>query len=153
MPPPPSGTSRPSRSAGRGGSPPSPNGRPSRSSSTATPDAERSRAGTVADVVDAAAQRWLLTPGERGNPDTDLDSGAHSGPGSEGRSWSAGNDVRPPVHGAAYFGRLYEELCALTAGDRLYFTDWRGDADERLTESGPTIVDVLCDLARSGVEV
>jgi phosphatidylserine/phosphatidylglycerophosphate/cardiolipin synthase-like enzyme len=104
-------------------------------------------------VTDAAADRWLLTPAERGNPDTDLDSAANSGPGSEGHSWSAGNLVRPLVHGGPYFRRLYDELCALTVGDRLYFTDWRGDADEQLTEAGHTIAEVLCELARAGVEV
>src|SRR5918911_1676302 len=94
------------------------------------------RRGTVAGVTDAAAERWLLTPAERGNPDTDLDSGAHSGPGSEGRSWSAGNTIRPLVHGAVYFQRLYEELCALTGGDRLYFTDWRGGAPQERSPGG-----------------
>ncbi len=104
-------------------------------------------------MSDAAAQRWFLTPAERGNPDTDIDTAAYGGPDSEGRSWTERNAVRPLVHGALYFRRLYEELCALVAGDRLYFTDWRGDADERLTETGHRIGDVLCELARSGVEV
>src|SRR3954452_23501789 len=102
---------------------------------------------------DDAADRWFLEPSERGNPDTDLDSAANSGPDSAGRSWSEGNLVTPLVHGAHYFQRLYEELCALEAGDRLFFTDWQGDADERLTEQGPDIGTVLCDLARGGVEV
>jgi phosphatidylserine/phosphatidylglycerophosphate/cardiolipin synthase-like enzyme len=104
-------------------------------------------------VSDEAARRWFLTPAERGNPDTDLDAAANSGPGSAGQSWSAGNAARPLVHGALYFRRLYEELCALTAGDRVYFTDWRGDADERLTEEGHEIGEVLCDRVRAGVEV
>ena len=59
----------------------------------------------------------------------------------------------PLVHGAAYFARLHEELTSLRAGDRVWFTDWRGDADERLLPDGPSIGDVLADLARAGVEV
>ena len=102
---------------------------------------------------DDAPRRWFLTAQERGNPDTDLDRGAAGGAGEAGESWSAGNLVRPLVHGAHYFQRLYEELCALRPGDRLYFTDWRGDADEQLTADGHRIGDVLRDLARSGVEV
>ena len=41
--------------------------------------------------------------------------------------------VRPLVHGAVYFQRLYDELCALEAGDRVYFTDWRGMPTRRCT--------------------
>ncbi|MEO7006139.1 MAG: phospholipase D-like domain-containing protein, partial [Terrimesophilobacter sp.] len=41
----------------------------------------------------------------------------------------------------------------LRAGDRVWFTDWRGDADERLMADGPSIGDLLADLARAGVEV
>ena len=58
-----------------------------------------------------------------------------------------------PVHGATYFARLHEELTALQAGDRVWFTDWRGDADERLLADGPSIGEVLAGLAREGVEV
>ena len=42
---------------------------------------------------------------------------------------------------------------ALRSGDRVYFTDWRGDPDEVLFEDGPSIGSVLCDLARTGVEI
>ena len=87
---------------------------------------------------------WFLTPEERGNPATEIDRDG---------SWTDGNLVRPLVHGAVYFQRLYDELCALKAGDRVYFTDWRGDADEAMYPDGPTVGKVLCDLARSGVEV
>jgi hypothetical protein len=73
--------------------------------------------------------------------------------GEAGRSWVEGNQVRPLIHGATYFRRLYDELGALRAGDRVYFTDWRGDADELLVPDGPTVGTVLADLARSGVEV
>lgn len=85
---------------------------------------------------------WFLTSAERGNPASDLE-----------RAWTAGNSVRLLVHGATYFRRLYDELRVLTAGDRIYFTDWRGDADEWLFDDGPSIGEVLCDLASSGVEV
>lgn len=85
---------------------------------------------------------WFLTSAERGNPASDLE-----------RAWTAGNSVRLLVHGATYFRRLYDELRVLTAGDQIYFTDWRGDADEWLFDDGPSIGEVLCDLASSGVEV
>lgn len=61
--------------------------------------------------------------------------------------------MRPLIHGATYFARLHEELTALQAGDRVWFTDWRGDADERLLADGPSIGVVLAGLAREGVEV
>ena len=73
---------------------------------------------------------WFLTPDERGNPATDIDRDG---------SWSDGNLVRPLIHGAVYFQHLYDELCALRTGDRVYFTDWRGDADESLAPGGPTV--------------
>lgn len=87
---------------------------------------------------------WFLSAGERGNAATGID---------EGGAWTEGNLVRPLVHGATYFRRLYDELCGLRSGDRVYFTDWRGDADEVLFEDGPSIGSVLCDLARTGVEI
>jgi len=99
-------------------------------------------------TIDGSAGSWFLLPGERGNPGTDIDR-----MGDVDGSWVDGNLVRPLIHGATYFHRLYEELCALRPGDRVYFTDWRGDSDEKLLPDGPTIGAVLCDLARSGVEV
>ncbi|GAB15103.1 hypothetical protein ARGLB_080_01680 [Arthrobacter globiformis NBRC 12137] len=76
----------------------------------------------------------------------------HAG-GAGSPSWSEGNRVRPLIHGATYFARLHEELSALQAGDRVWFTDWRGDSDERLTADGPTIGELLARLAKAGVEV
>ena len=99
-------------------------------------------------MTDQTAGTWFLRPDERGNPGTDIDR-----MGDVDGSWVEGNLVRPLIHGATYFRRLYEELCALRAGDRVYFTDWRGDADEKLLPDGPTIGAVLTDLAGSGVEV
>jgi len=94
------------------------------------------------------AGRWFLAPAQRGNPATVIDADQ-----PEGTAWSTGNSVVPLVHGATYFSRLHAELCALRSGDRVYFTDWRGDADERLLPDGPSIGDLLCDRARAGVEV
>ena len=98
--------------------------------------------------MDNAAARWFLNREERGNPATEL-----HGDGDGLQSWSEGNLVRPLVHGAAYFARLHTELTALRAGDRVWFTDWRGDPDERLLPDGPAIGDLLSKLAREGVEV
>lgn len=69
------------------------------------------------------------------------------------RPWTTGNLVVPHVHGAAYFARLLEVVEATREGDRIFFTDWRGDADEQLTEGGPTVGEMLSAAARRGVEV
>lgn len=99
-------------------------------------------------MSDDAVRRWFLAPDERGNPATEIDQ-----LGEAGKSWVEGNLVRPLIHGATYFRRLYEELSELEPGDRVYFTDWRGDADELLLPDGPTVGDVLRDVVRAGVEV
>src|SRR4029450_9137326 len=99
-------------------------------------------------TVDQAVRHWFLTPDERGNPPTDIDQ-----MGEVGGSWIDGNLVRPVVHGATYFRRLFDELTALRLGDRVYFTDWRGDADELLVPDGPAVGKLLRDIARGGVEV
>ncbi|MDQ0756612.1 phospholipase D-like domain-containing protein [Arthrobacter sp. B3I4] len=98
--------------------------------------------------MDSDVGTWFLDRAERGNPTTDVQAGGTGSPG-----WSEGNLVRPLVHGAAYFARLHEELTTLQAGDRVWFTDWRGDADQRLLPDGPSIGDVLAGAARAGVEV
>jgi phosphatidylserine/phosphatidylglycerophosphate/cardiolipin synthase-like enzyme len=87
---------------------------------------------------------WFLTAAERGNPATDIDSAG---------AWTEGNLVRPLVHGATYFQRLYDELRVLQPGDQVFFTDWRGDPNEVLSGHGPPIGELLRDLARSGVAV
>jgi len=69
------------------------------------------------------------------------------------RPWSEGNLVTPLVHGSDYFGRVADVVGGAAAGDRVFFTDWRGDADELLTDTGPTVRQLLCDAARRGVEV
>ncbi len=72
------------------------------------------------DVTD-----WLLTTAERDNPATDLPA------------WTEGNLAEPLVHGAAYFDRLVDAVRDLEAGDHLFFTDWRGDPDQKLRPDGP----------------
>jgi phosphatidylserine/phosphatidylglycerophosphate/cardiolipin synthase-like enzyme len=57
------------------------------------------------------------------------------------------------VHGADYFARLLAVVSATRAGDRIFLTDWRGDSDERLTDEGPTIAELLSSAGRRGVEV
>jgi phosphatidylserine/phosphatidylglycerophosphate/cardiolipin synthase-like enzyme len=99
-------------------------------------------------TVDHVARRWFLGPDERGNRTTGVDRLDETG-----GAWIDGNLVRPIVHGATYFGRLYDELTALRAGDRVYFTDWRGDPDELLVPEGPPVGELLRDIARAGVEV
>ena len=69
------------------------------------------------------------------------------------RPRTGGNEVRPLVHGAAYFRRLCEVVGATRAGDRIFFTDWRGDADELLDDDGPRVEELLCTAAKRGVEV
>ncbi len=69
------------------------------------------------------------------------------------RPWSSGNLVVPHVHGVAYFARLAEVIGGTGHGDQVYFTDWRGDADELLTDEGPSIGQLLCAAARRNVQV
>ena len=95
--------------------------------------------------MDTDAGTWFLSRAERGNLATDVHAGGAGSP-----SWSEGNLVRPLIHGATYFARLHEELTALQPGDRVWFTDWRGDADERLLADGPSIGDLLARLGPRG---
>lgn len=93
--------------------------------------------------------RWFLGQRERGNPTTRLDDD-HVGD----QAWSTGNSVRPLVHGAAYFAELYERLEDTRDGDLVLFTDWQGDADERLTgEPGSEVGEVLARADERGVDV
>jgi phosphatidylserine/phosphatidylglycerophosphate/cardiolipin synthase-like enzyme len=82
---------------------------------------------------------WLLNGAERGNPDTVIPA------------WTAGNLAEPLVHGTTYFDRLATAVEGLRAGDHLFFTDWRGDPDERLRPDGPTVGELFADAARRGV--
>jgi len=108
-----------------------------------------SEAGHAVHVTDAPLTEWLLTASERGNPTTRLDA-VHPGE----QAWSEGNLVRPLIHGATYFAELFERIEATVAGDLLLFTDWQGDADERLTgEPGSEVVEVLARADERGVDV
>ncbi len=97
---------------------------------------------------DPSVREWFLLASERGNPHTRID--ARKG---GGKAWTEGNLVTPLIHGAVYFKRLYEEMCALEPGDWIHFTDWRGDPDERLAGPGTEVAEVLADLARRKVHV
>ncbi|MCW2937581.1 MAG: phosphatidylserine/phosphatidylglycerophosphate/cardiolipinsynthase-like protein [Actinomycetia bacterium] len=96
----------------------------------------------------ASPEAWLLTTRERGNPATSLDD-RHP----DKAAWSKGNEVRPLVHGAAYFAELLTSVNGLRAGDSLLFTDWRGDPDELLAGTGSEVARVFCAAARRGVLV
>jgi phosphatidylserine/phosphatidylglycerophosphate/cardiolipin synthase-like enzyme len=92
---------------------------------------------------------WFLTSSERGNDFTGLDRRR-----PDGLAWSTGNKVETLVHGAVYFRRLLGAVRELGAGDRLYFTDWRGDPDQRLSDDPDTEVGaVLAAAALRGVIV
>ncbi len=92
---------------------------------------------------------WLLGKDERGNPTTTLDD-RHPGQ----QAWSHGNHVRPLVHGATYFAELHARIAETRPGDLVYFTDWRGDPDQRLTaEPGSEVETVLAAADRRGVDV
>ena len=92
---------------------------------------------------------WLITKDERGNPGTRLDE-RHPGQAA----WSEQNLVRPLIDGATYFAELHERIEATREGDLVYFTDWQGDADERLTgEPGSEVAEVLGRADERGVDV
>src|SRR3984957_4228819 len=91
---------------------------------------------------------WFLNTSERGNSATIVDR-RHS----RGEAWTTGNDVRPLIHGVTYFAKLVETVRAMTTGDLLMFTDWRGDPDERLDGDGTEVGRLLCEAAASGVLV
>jgi phosphatidylserine/phosphatidylglycerophosphate/cardiolipin synthase-like enzyme len=88
-----------------------------------------------------AVADWFLSQEERNNPASDIPT------------WCEGNLAEPLVHGATYFNRLVEEVEALDEGDHLFFTDWRGDPDQRLRDDGPTIRELFCRAAKRGVVV
>ncbi|MDK3257359.1 phospholipase D family protein [Blastococcus capsensis] len=87
------------------------------------------------------AERWLLRADERGNPASGLEA------------CSEGNLAEPLVHGAAYFDRLVDVVDGLGPDDHVYFTDWRGDPDERLRPDGPTVAELFQRALDRGVTV
>ncbi|MGV0791010.1 phospholipase D family protein [Mycolicibacterium sp. XJ1819] len=84
---------------------------------------------------------WFLTDAERGNADSRLPA------------WCEGNRAEPLIHGATYFDHLVTEVEALHAGDHLFFTDWRGDPDQKMRDDGPTVRELFCRAAERGVVV
>lgn len=90
---------------------------------------------------------WLLSAEERAA------AAPRSRPGERGAPWSPGNDVRPLVHGTAYFKELADCVRRQQAGDLLFFTDWRGDRDERLDERGDSVAALFAGAAERGVIV
>ncbi len=95
-----------------------------------------------------ALDDWLLLPAERGNPATAIDS-RHP----DGAAWTTGNDVTVLVHGASYLADLAERVGRMRAGDYLFFTDWRGDPDERVGIENLDVATIFCEAARRGVVV
>ena len=101
------------------------------------------------DEHDHVAAQWFLGVDERGNPHTDIDRAR-----GDGRAWTDGNAVTPLVHGATYFSRVLDALSGLRSGDFVLFTDWRGDADERLVGvEGTELGKVLVGLLERGADV
>jgi phosphatidylserine/phosphatidylglycerophosphate/cardiolipin synthase-like enzyme len=94
-------------------------------------------------------EKWFLTSSERGNDFSALDRRR-----PDGLAWSTGNKVETLVHGGTYFRRLVDAIRGLREGDRLFFTDWRGDPDQRLTDDPDSEIGaVLAAAARRGVIV
>ena len=85
----------------------------------------------------AELAEWFLTTAERGNPASDLPA------------WCEGSRAEPLIHGATYFDQLVTEVEALGRGDYLFFTDWRGDPDQKMRDGGPTIAELFCKAARA----
>lgn len=84
---------------------------------------------------------WFLSAGERGNPHSRVPA------------WCEGSRAEPLIHGSTYFDALATEVEALNAGDYVFFTDWRGDPDQKLRDAGPTIAELFCRAAQRGVTV
>ena len=92
---------------------------------------------------------WLLTVPERANARTRIDD-RHPGD----QAWAEHNRVRALIHGATYFRELYDAVEATRSGDLVLFTDWQGDADERLTgEPGSEVVEMFTRAHERGVIV
>ena len=91
---------------------------------------------------------WFLNRAERDNPHTRIDE-RHR----DGSAWSTGNQVRALFHGHEYFREVLRVVEGTRAGDLILFTDWRGDADERLAGPRTEVARVLAAAARRGVLV
>jgi phosphatidylserine/phosphatidylglycerophosphate/cardiolipin synthase-like enzyme len=95
----------------------------------------------------ATPAAWLLTHAERDNPDSTV------GESRDGPAWSAGNLVKPLIHGATYFAALTEAVRGMRAGDLLLFSDWRGDPDQVLDDAGTEIAALFSEAAERRVLV
>jgi phosphatidylserine/phosphatidylglycerophosphate/cardiolipin synthase-like enzyme len=102
----------------------------------------------AAEMADPTVAQWFLTTTERGNPATGMDR-RHD----DEHAWTEGNLVTPLIHGRTYFDKLYACLRELRRGDTVWFTDWRGDAEERLVDDGTTVGDLFAELIQRGVDV
>jgi phosphatidylserine/phosphatidylglycerophosphate/cardiolipin synthase-like enzyme len=91
---------------------------------------------------------WFLTSKERGNPMSQIDSHRPAGV-----AWTEGNHVSFHIDGVSYFTRLEEVFSSLEPRDEVHFTDWRGDADERISGNGTSIATLLADLCLQGVDI
>jgi phosphatidylserine/phosphatidylglycerophosphate/cardiolipin synthase-like enzyme len=91
---------------------------------------------------------WLLSALERDNVSTILDR-RHP----DGLAWTTGNEVQPLIHGSVYFAELVRAVSGMRRGDRLMFTDWRGDPDEIMDGTGITVSRLFSDAAARGVAV
>jgi phosphatidylserine/phosphatidylglycerophosphate/cardiolipin synthase-like enzyme len=101
------------------------------------------------DVPADSTGAWFLTALERENEVSGIDR-RHA----DKRAWTPGNRVETLVHGATYFRRLLEVVQSLGPGDRFYFTDWRGDPDQRLGDGPETEVGAcFAAAAQRGVSV
>jgi phosphatidylserine/phosphatidylglycerophosphate/cardiolipin synthase-like enzyme len=96
----------------------------------------------------STTEEWFLSSEERGNASSEIDRRR-----GDGRAWTEGNDVKPLVHGAAYFARLHQELSNLGPGDQVWFLEWRGDAGQRLAGPGTELGSVLTGAVQRGVDV
>ncbi|MGI8677262.1 MAG: phospholipase D family protein [Jatrophihabitans sp.] len=92
--------------------------------------------------------QWYLTSVERGNGATRLDRRHHNS-----LAWTAGNEVTPLVHGSTYFAELLRCLSRIEPDDLVLFTDWRGDPDQALDDSGFAVSRALCEAAARGAIV
>ncbi|PUA79620.1 phospholipase D family protein [Nocardioides currus] len=94
-------------------------------------------------------EQWLLTREERANPRTRIDDTS-----PDGAAWVDGNLVVPLVDGAAYLADLHAVITATRPGDLVLFTDWQGDADQRLTEADDSdVLSVFGGADERGVDV
>jgi len=93
----------------------------------------------VTRATGAVIEDWFLVDAQRRNPASDI------------RNWTTGNAVEPLVDGASYFPALYGALCETTAGDQIYFADFRADTEELLSGPGTSVGRILAELAERGV--